>query len=110
MKRAGWLLAGICCLVAPVGCGDEERFSETKIEQAAKVKDGAVEGDPFCEVKEVLKSSDAIEEAGGEQSGDIITSKQGNVGVVVVPPFPPDCESVVRKGLNKLDPEEKEEA
>jgi hypothetical protein len=108
MKRAGWLAVAIGAF-ALVGCGDEERFSDGKVEQAAKVKDGAVNGDPFCEVDEVLNSSDAIEKAGGGKAGNIITSKQGNVGVVVVTPFPPDCEDTVRKGLNELDPPEEEQ-
>jgi hypothetical protein len=107
MWRAGWLAAAVGTL-ALAGCGDEERFSEGKIEEAAKVEDGAVNGDPFCEVAEVLKSADAIDEADAKKSGAIITSKQGNVGVVVVPPFPEDCEEIVRKGLNKLDPQERD--
>jgi hypothetical protein len=109
MKRAGWLAAAVGAL-ALAGCGDGERFSEDKIEEAAKVEDGNVNGDPFCEVSDVLKSSDAIDKAADDESGDIITSKEGNVGVVVVPPFPDDCAEIVRKGLNKLDPEEKEKS
>ncbi len=109
MKRLG-LLAGIASAILLGACGEEERFPEGKVEAAAQVKDGAVDGDPFCQVKEVLKSADAIENAGGEKAGDILTSKQGNVGVVVVPPFPDDCADKVREGLNKLDPKEKEES
>lgn len=105
MRRAA-LLAGICGSFALGGCGDEERFSENKVLAATKVEDGAVGGDPFCEVDEVLKDADAIEKAGGAKAGNIVTSKQGNVGVVVVPPFPSDCEETVRQGLNKLDPQE----
>ena len=109
MKRAG-LVAGIAGALALAGCGEEERFSESKVLEAAKVQDGAVGGDPFCEVDEVLNSADAIENAGGAKAGNIITSKQGNVGIVVVPPFPSDCEDEVREGLNRLDPpEEKQE-
>ncbi|MGI9020263.1 MAG: hypothetical protein ACR2G3_06095 [Solirubrobacterales bacterium] len=107
MRNAGWL-AGIAGALALAGCGGEgERFSEGKIEDAAKVEDGTVGGDPFCEVSEVLKSADAISKAESESAGDIITSKVGNVGVVVVPPFPDDCEEIVHKGLNQLDPPEK---
>ncbi len=112
MKRAG-LLAGILGLFALAGCGGEERFSESKILEAAKVKEGdggelgAVEGDPFCGVDETLNSATAIEEA--PKRDPVITSKQGNVGVVVVPPFPDDCEETVRNGLNKLDPQEEKQ-
>ena len=109
MRRAG-LVAAIAGALALAGCGDEERFSENKVLEAAKVEDGAVEGDPFCEVDEALNSADAIEKAGEGNAANIITSKQGNVGVVVVPPFPSDCEETVLKGLNELDPpEEKQE-
>ena len=113
MNRAGWL-AGLASALLLLGCGGNERFSEGKVLSAAKVEEGeggelgAVGGDPFCGVDDVLNSAEAIEGAGGEESGDIITSREGNVGVVVVPPFPDDCAETVQKGLNKLDPPEKE--
>jgi hypothetical protein len=111
MKRAQ-MLAAVCGLLAFAGCGGEERFSENRILEAAKVEEGeggelgAVEGDPFCGVDAVLTSATAIDETPERQP--IVTSKQGNVGVVVVLPFPNDCEETVRKGLNKLDPKEED--
>ncbi len=108
-RRVGSSLAVCAALAVLAGCGDEARFSEKKVFAAAKVEDGQVEGDPFCVVDAVLSSADAIEEERSLESAQaIITSKSGNVGVVVVPPFPGDCEETVQAGLNKLDPSEQQ--
>lgn len=106
--RYGALLAGIVASVALGACGEEERFSEKKVFEAAKVEGGQVKGDPFCAVDSVLSNADALAKERNGQSA-IITSKNGNVGVVVEPPFPDDCEKTVRRGLNDLDPVEEKQ-
>ena len=59
-------------------------------------------------IADYLNDAEEIDKA-GRKGGPAITSAQGNVGVVVKPPFPSDCEQEVRKGLNKLDPKKKEQ-
>jgi len=95
--------AAACAALALAGCGSSEEFSEGRVLKAADVNGGAVGGDPFCRVDQALGSAEAIEAAGAD--GNLITSKRGNVGVVVVPPFPDDCAEAVRKGLDRLDRE-----
>ena len=108
--RSAFVLAGIAATLALVGCAEEEKFSEKKVFAATKVEDGEVGGDPFCAVDSVLPSADAItKERDAKSAAAIITSKSGNVGVVVKPPFPDDCEETVLKGLNELDPVEEKE-
>ncbi len=109
MKRAG-LVAGMAAALVLASCGEEEKFSEKKVFAATKVEGGQVGGDPFCAVDSVLPSADAItKERDAKSAAAIITSKSGNVGVVVKPPFPDDCEETVLKGLNELDPVEEKE-
>jgi hypothetical protein len=105
-RRVGLLVALGATLAVLAGCAGEEGFSDAKVNDAAKVEDGFVAGDPFCEVSKVLNDAGEIDEAGADAA--IITSAEGNVGVEVVPPFPPDCEKKVRKGLDRLDPKPKE--
>lgn len=107
MKRlaAGFAIATILGLAA---CGDSEKFSDGKIADAIGVEDDSVGGDPFCVVADYLNDAGQIEKA-DKKGGPLITSVQGNVGVVVEPPFPSDCEQEVRKGLDKLDPKKQEE-
>lgn len=107
LGRVG-LAFSICAALALAGCGESEKFSDKRIEEAVQVEDGTVGGDPFCAVGEVLNDAEEIEIADTGKDAAILTSKQGNVGIEVVPPFPPDCEQAVRKGLDKLDPEEKD--
>jgi hypothetical protein len=99
------LCAGVLAIGA--GCGGDGGFSDGEIEKAAKIEGNAVGGDPFCKVDEVLNDADEIATAGERKGAAIITSREGNVGVSVVPPFPDDCALTVRKGLDKLDPREK---
>jgi hypothetical protein len=107
-RRVGLLVALGAVLAVSAGCGESESFSDGKIEDAAGIEDEFVDGDPFCAVRDLLNDADEIEQADRRKDAAIITSAQGNVGVEVVLPFPPDCEEKVRKGLNKLDPKKKE--
>src|SRR5688500_16397057 len=108
MNRGLGLLAAGC--LAPgllMGCGGGGGFSDGAVERAAKIEGSAVGGDPFCKVDEVLNDADEISAAGEQKGAVIITSREGTVGVSVVPPFPDDCARTVKKGLDKLDPREK---
>jgi hypothetical protein len=103
MGRAALALS-VCVLAIGAGCGEEERFSDGKISNAVGIEDDTVGGDPFCVVSDLLNDNAEIEAAAEKDKGLILTSAQGNVGVVVEPPFPEDCERKVRNALNKLDP------
>ena len=103
MGRAALGLS-VCVLALGAGCGEEERFSDGKISDAVGIEDDTVGGDPFCVVGDLLNDNAEIEQAAEERGGLVLTSAQGNVGLVVEPPFPEDCERKVRSALNKLDP------
>jgi hypothetical protein len=92
--------------LALAACGDDEKFSDSKIADAIGAEDDEVDGDPFCVLDDYLNDADEIEAA--KKNAPAITSARGGVGVLVEPPFPSDCEQKVRKGLNKLDPKEEE--
>jgi hypothetical protein len=92
--------------LALAACGDDEKFSDSKIAAAIGAENDEVGGDPFCVIDDYLNDSEEIE--GAKKNAPAITSARGGVGVVVEPPFPSDCEQKVRKGLNKLDPKEEE--
>jgi hypothetical protein len=90
-----------------IACGEDEKFSDDKIADAISAENDKVDGDPFCKVADYLNDPGEIEKA-DKKNEPAITSARGGAGVVVKPPFPDDCEQKVRKGLNKLDPKEKE--
>jgi hypothetical protein len=97
----------ILASLALTACGEDEKFSDGKIADAIDAENDQVGGDPFCAIADYLNDPDEIEKA-DKKNQPAITSARGGVGVVVKPPFPDDCEHKVRKGLNKLDPREKE--
>jgi hypothetical protein len=99
-------LAALLASLALAACGEDERFSDSKIADAIGAEDDQVDGDPFCVIDDYLNDTEQIDAE--RKSAPVITSARGGVGVVVEPPFPSDCEQKVRKGLNKLDPKEKE--
>ncbi|UJA21028.1 hypothetical protein HJD18_12950 [Thermoleophilia bacterium SCSIO 60948] len=104
------LSTGLAC-----GGGEESRsYSDEEITKALSLEDVqgtlAVNGDIFCEVKpSLLNDGDEVSEALDRKEGLVLTSVQGNVGIQVVPPFAPDCETKVRRLLNDLDPTERQE-
>ena len=107
MRGCAAAVALLLASLALVACGeDDASFSDGRISEAIDVKDDAVGGDPFCVVKDFLNDSGEVGEADRKA---VVVSEQGNIGVVVEPPFPEDCEQQVRKGLDKLDPRPKEE-
>lgn len=104
MRGGAALIAAVLASMAVAACGsDESKFSDDKIASAIGAKNDEVGGDPFCVVKDYLNDAAEVDKA-GNKDGPAISSAVGNIGVVVVPPFPEDCARDVRKGLDKLDP------
>lgn len=116
MKRRGASLAVITATLAAVvftACGtDPPRYQDERIIDRLdleKTEAGyAIDGDLFCEVdKKLLNDADEVEAvADKDQLGLVIASRQGNVGVLGMPPFAPDCADEAKKKLDKLDPAE----
>ena len=115
-RIAGGLAVLVAAVLAFGGCGDDPvRYSDEKIVDRLNLEKSehgyAVDGDIFCEVKRnLLNDSGQVDEAlDDEELGLVIASTEGNVGVVGVPVFSPDCKDEVKKKLNRMDPEPKEE-
>ena len=108
------MLIVVAISAALVGCGgdDDTRYGDAKIIDKLKLeelegeKDYAIEGDLFCSVeRELLNTSSEVEDAvEAEEIHLVVSSREGNVGVVGVPFFANDCRETARKKLNKLDP------
>lgn len=108
MRGCATAVSLLLASLALVACGEDEAgFSDGRISEAIEVKDDAVGGDPFCVVKDFLNDSGEVGDV--DRKDAALVSEQGNVGVVVEPPFPTDCEQKVRKGLDRLDPRPKGE-
>jgi hypothetical protein len=103
------MFMALCGLIT--GCGEEETVPDAEIVEALELEKSSgsagytIGGDPFCEVSdELLNNPSEVEEATSAQ-GDVelvITDSEETVGVQGVPPFDPECESDVRRALNKL--------
>jgi hypothetical protein len=119
LKRGGVAVA--ICLAAALGLascgGDETKFSDKAIIEKLNLTKPEGDGgsvyvlgtDAFCEVeKNLLNDSAEIDSASEDKSALVITSREGNVGVIGVPVFPRDCKDAVVKKLNRLDPAPKE--
>jgi hypothetical protein len=116
MLTRGGVAVAICAIAAfPLAaCGDDETTYSDKaiVEKLDLVKpseDGdksyALGTDAFCEVeKNLLNDSDEVDSAADDRGALVITSREGNVGVVGVPVFPRDCQDEVVKKLSRLDP------
>ena len=102
----GGLLVG--CEEGGPSYDDKQIADRLNLERSGKGY--AIDGDPFCEVeRNLLNDSDEVGSAADEDKlGLVIASPEGNVGIVAVPPFAPDCEKGAKKKLNRLDPRPKE--
>ena len=115
MRRRQWIalgLAGIAVLAVGCGGGPEVNYNDQKIVEKLNLdqtgKGYAIDGDPFCEIDgQLLNSADEIEQVAEQQKqvGIVIDSREGNVGVIGLVPFAPDCRDTATKKLNRLDPE-----
>lgn len=111
-QRIALGLAGIAVLVAGCGGGSDANYNDRKIVEKLNLdetgKGYAIDGDPFCEIDgRLLNNADEIEQVAEEkkQVGIVIDSRAGNVGVIGLVPFAPDCRDTATKKLNRLDPE-----
>jgi hypothetical protein len=114
MKRGGVAIAIIVIAALGLGsCGDDEtKYSDKAIIEKLNLAKADTGGnaytlgtDAFCEVeRNLLNDADEIDSASDDRGALVITSREGNVGVIGVPVFPRDCKDVVVKKLTRLDP------
>jgi hypothetical protein len=116
LVRAAILVTVAAVVIAAAGCGGDEettRFGDDKIVDTLDLQksDGgyAIGGDPFCEVdSNLLNDADEVDKAKDRNDLNLmLASHEGNVGVIGVPPFAPDCRQKAERQLNKLDPKPK---
>jgi hypothetical protein len=107
MGRATAALAVIGAMLLLLGCGteaqtisDEDIVRELRLEKT----DGGytAEDNAFCSVEELLNSPEEIEGLSRQQKQAAITSRDGQVGLMVETPFAPVCERAALKGLDTL--------
>jgi len=115
-RRQGIALALVGAAAAAVvgGCGggSDTHYSDKQIIEKLNLdetgKGYAIDGDPFCEIDgRLLNDSDEVEKAADDDKpvGLVIASREGNVGVIGLVPFAPDCRDAATKKLKRLDPE-----
>jgi hypothetical protein len=113
MGRALALAATTLAIGLFAACGSEEpqKLSDAKVADALGLEEtegGYRVGDnPFCRINEILNDADETSDLTKSQRRVAITSKDGNVGVLVKTPFAPSCKDDVAAGLNKLDRDKK---
>jgi hypothetical protein len=114
MRGRGQVVLILAVSAALAGCGEEDvRYGDARIvdklnlEEVEGQKDYTIEGDLFCSIeRQLLNTRSEVEEAlDSDDSGLVVSSREGNVGVVGVPVFAGDCSEDARKKLNRLDPE-----
>jgi hypothetical protein len=93
--------------LAAGGCGSGSSTSDSDIVNALNLESagGAYEldGDPFCTVDELLNDGDEVEGAsGGEGESFLIASPDGEIGVLALKPFAPDCTKQAKRDLKRL--------
>ena len=100
-------LAALALALAAGGCGSGGSTADSQIARALNLEPagGGYElgGDPFCTVGELLNDGDEVDQAndvGAEQF--LIASPDGEVGVLAVKPFAPDCARRARDDLRRL--------
>jgi hypothetical protein len=116
MRKRGGVAAAIVAALGLASCGgDDTSYSDKAIVEKLELSkaDGddvyTLGSDAFCEVeKNLLNDSGEVDSASDDKGALVITSREGNVGVVGVPVFPRDCKDVVVKKLDRLDPPPKE--
>ncbi|MFL5870920.1 MAG: hypothetical protein ACJ75R_07545 [Solirubrobacterales bacterium] len=119
LLRGGVVAIGLIAAVAVASCGggSDIRYSDKQIIDKLNLRDDKAAGvnayllghDEFCAVsKKLLNDSDEVSSASDGKQSLVITSREGNVGVIGIPVFPRDCKDVVQKKLNRLDPAPKE--
>jgi hypothetical protein len=112
MGRAALSLALVATVAVLSACGSEEmpKLSDAKIANSLNLEQtegGYRVGDnPFCRITEILNDADETSGLTKSQRRVAITSRSGDVGVLVKTPFAPSCKDEVTADLNKLDKEQ----
>jgi hypothetical protein len=105
---AAYLVAGlglVSCGGDDVSYSDREIIDKLELTKAEDDNAYLLGSEPFCEIeRNLLNDADAVDSASDDGGGLVISSREGNVGVVGVPVFPRDCTDVVVKKLSRLDP------
>jgi hypothetical protein len=100
-------LALVALAAVAAGCGSDSSTPDSKIVKALDLERSGqgyeVGGDFFCVVSELLNDGDEVDgSSGNQQESFVIASPDGEIGVVVVKPFPTDCLQAARKDLRRL--------
>lgn len=100
------LLAAALALAAG-GCGSGSSTSDSEIVKALNLKATGqgyeIGGDPFCTVDELLNGGDEVDGAsGGQGESFLIASPDGEVGILALRPFAPDCTKQAKRDLKRL--------
>jgi hypothetical protein len=93
--------------VAAAGCGSNSSTPDSDMVRALNLTPAGqgyeVGDDPFCVVGELLNDGDEVDGASGDQQESfVIASPNGEIGIVALKPFPPDCAQQARKDLRRL--------
>jgi len=111
-QRIALGLAGIATLLVGCGGGSDVHYGDKQIVDKLGLEETgkgyAIDGDPFCEIDgRLLNDADEVGKVEDQKKpvGLVIASREGNVGVIGLVPFAPDCRDTATKKLNRLDPE-----
>ena len=102
----GLLILGLA--LAWAGCSvNGDSTDDAEIVEALNLKkaDGRYEmnGDPFCQIDEVLNDVDEVESADDQKGVNFVIAAPGGViGVLAHPPFAPSCKRQAIDALKRL--------
>jgi hypothetical protein len=109
MARRRTTLAHLAAALALAagGCGFGNSTPDSEIVKALDLKPVGqryeIGGDPFCVVAELLNDGDEVDQASGDQGQEfLIASPDGEIGVLALRPFAPDCTRRAKDDLRRL--------
>ena len=91
----------------PAAAGPGSSTPDSEIVKALNLKPTGqgyeIGGDPFCAVDELLNDGDEVDGTGGGQGESfLIASPDGEVGILALRPFAPDCTKQAKRDLKRL--------
>jgi hypothetical protein len=97
----------VAAIALGAGCGSGSSTPDSEIVRALDLKQAGeryeIGGDPFCTVGELLNDSDEVDGATGDGGQSfLIASPDGEIGVLALKPFAPDCTRRARDDLKRL--------
>ncbi len=109
-RRPALALLAAALVLAAGGCGSGSSTPDSEIVRALNLKPAGqgyeIGGDPFCTVDELLNDGDEVDgTGGGEGESFLIASPDGEVGVLALKPFAPDCTKQAKRDLKRLEKE-----